>query len=517
MKQKKKNTGKIPSAESVPVKINMDHSSTKNINLLPMFDFSEIIIGLVGAVGIDLKRIQETLSEGLRQYSYETEIIHVSKDIICTLSNTNPASPRDYYKRTMDLMDMGNKLRETSQRSDILALGVAAKINQLRTSDDPNREKPQRKAYIINSLKHPDEVIKLREIYSAGFFLVGIYSDEQQRLSYLKDDQEVEEQKALELIQRDAEEHLRHGQQTRDTYYLSDFFVNFSSDQKHLKNGIWRFIDLIFGYPYHTPTFDEFGMFLAFSASLRSGDLSRQVGAVITKEEEILATGANEVPKYGGGQYWPSEKNSVIRDEENGRDYMRGYDANQREKEEIEKDILAKIDPLLQSSLMNAIHESRLNDITEYGRAVHAEMEAILSCARKGLSLKNAVLYSTTFPCHNCAKHIVGSGIIRVVYVEPYPKSKAVDLHDDSINLGFGKNGKVNFEPFFGVGPRKFFDLYSMSLGSGRRLIRKDHGKIIPWSKKNASVRTQLLPQSYLEREEFAKDSLNGILEGILK
>ncbi|MDN3612645.1 hypothetical protein QWZ16_23945 [Vibrio ostreicida] len=26
------------------------------------------------------------------------------------------------------------------------------------------------------------------------------------------------------------------------------------------------------------------------------------------------------------------------------------------------------------------------------------------------------------FPCHNCAKHIVASGIKRVVYVEPYPK-----------------------------------------------------------------------------------------------
>ncbi|TMQ08861.1 MAG: hypothetical protein E6J90_35770 [Deltaproteobacteria bacterium] len=35
--------------------------------------------------------------------------------------------------------------------------------------------------------------------------------------------------------------------------------------------------------------------------------------------------------------------------------------------------------------------------------------------------------------CHNCAKHIVASGIRRVVYVEPYVKSQAVQLHGDAI------------------------------------------------------------------------------------
>jgi deoxycytidylate deaminase len=75
-------------------------------------------------------------------------------------------------------------------------------------------------------------------------------------------------------------------------------------------------------------------------------------------------------------------------------------------------------------------------DITEFGRPVHAEMEAILSCARIGISPKMGTLYCTTFPCHNCAKHIVAAGIKRVVYVEPYPKSKAEKLHSDSLNTG---------------------------------------------------------------------------------
>jgi deoxycytidylate deaminase len=61
--------------------------------------------------------------------------------------------------------------------------------------------------------------------------------------------------------------------------------------------------------------------------------------------------------------------------------------------------------------------------------------------------------------CHNCAKHIVAAGIRRVVYIEAYPKSKAADLHEDSIKIGFSGNGsgnqssgeKVQFESFVGV------------------------------------------------------------------
>ena len=57
--------------------------------------------------------------------------------------------------------------------------------------------------------------------------------------------------------------------------------------------------------PCITPTFDENAMFLAYAASSRSADLSRQVGAVVVSENrEVVATGANDLPQCGGGQYW---------------------------------------------------------------------------------------------------------------------------------------------------------------------------------------------------------------------
>jgi deoxycytidylate deaminase len=56
-------------------------------------------------------------------------------------------------------------------------------------------------------------------------------------------------------------------------------------------------------------------------------------------------------------------------------------------------------------------------DALEYGRIIHAEMSAICDAARLGRSIKNAVLFTTTFPCHMCAKHIVAAGITKVVFL----------------------------------------------------------------------------------------------------
>src|SRR5262245_55492649 len=49
--------------------------------------------------------------------------------------------------------------------------------------------------------------------------------------------------------------------------------------------------------------------------------------------------------------------------------------------------------------------ESQLMDILEFGRMIHAEMSAISDDARLGRETKETILFSTTFPCHICAKH----------------------------------------------------------------------------------------------------------------
>lgn len=187
-------------------------------------------------------------------------------------------------------------------------------------------------------------------------------------------------------------------------------------------------------------------------------------------------------------------------------------------------DKLAKIRRLVSK----ALPETSLRDITEYGRAVHAEMSALTSAARSGAPVRGATLYCTTFPCHMCAKHLAAAGIARVVFVEPYPKSKARDLHADAIVLvgeSADKNAlseltaslaarRTRFEPFVGVGPRRYFDLFSMKLGTGRSIQRKDElGNALLFDPSKASPRIPLATTTYLEEEIEAAGALEDAQE----
>lgn len=75
------------------------------------------------------------------------------------------------------------------------------------------------------------------------------------------------------------------------------------------------------------------------------------------------------------------------------------------------------------------------------------------------------ILYCTTYPCHNCARHIIAVGIKRVVYIEPYAKSLAEDLHGDSITGSDAqdKSNKVIFDIFEGTAPRRYSKFFGYS------------------------------------------------------
>lgn len=470
----------------------------------------ELVIGIVSAVGTEYKRVTEPLADRLKGFGYEVKEIRVSS---CLPSFSGGSE----YERIKFYMQAGNQLRESSSNNAILAAGVAKNIAASRkATSSPKR------AYIINSLKHPREVEFLRKIYGDGFYLIGIHADEKRRHQHLTEDKGMTQAQASELIKIDEDESFDHGQKTRDTYHLSDFFLNLGSNTDQVKNRLQRFLELIFSHPYKNPTFDEFAMFMAFNSSVRSGDLSRQVGAVISREKQIIATGANDVPKSGGGLYWAEvdEATGKIEDNQDGKDYTRDGDSNKQAQTEIIREIAQSllkkglVDSQNELDLERVLKESKISDLTEFGRVVHAEMDAILSCSRAGIPTTGSTLYCTTFPCHNCAKHIIASGINRVVYVEPYPKSRALDFHSESIQLKSelettpsNTSELVSFEPFIGVGPRRFLDLFSMSLGSGSKLRRKDKtGSILDWDKANAPIRTPLLSRSYLDIEQAATE-----------
>ncbi|MDM1046605.1 cytidine deaminase [Myroides sp. 1354] len=523
--------GKILNGEKLSISTPLTQTTTKgeeaNVKekkfISQSYDDSEIIIGLVGAIGTQYQAVKDILKNRLiNNFKYEVEEIKVSEAIIENLpiykAPTGQGSHQ--YERISNLMKIGNQIREDTSNNSVLALGAASIINEKR------EEKSYRKAYIIDSIKHPDEVKALKEIYGQGFYLIGVYSDINHRTKYLVNELKLTSEEANTLISKDESDDVGHGQHTSDTYHLSDFFVDVNYNSQELKQNLFRFLDIIFGSPHLTPLFEEYAMFMAFTASLRSADLSRQVGAVLTKNEDIIATGANDIPKYGGGLYWPyydTEKNEFY-DFPFGRDYTRSYDSNVIERKKIIDDIIKKSSEkgIPTEELEEILNSSRLKDLIEFGRVVHAEMETLMTCSRNNISSRNSVLFCKTFPCHNCAKHIIAAGVDKVYFIEPYPKSKALEFHSESIKSEIPDPNNVYsqeftyFIPFIGVGPRKFFDLFSLNSGSGRTIKRKDKdGNIVIWNPETAKPKIQLLPISYLEREKQSCENYKKLINQV--
>lgn len=493
---------------------------SKQYGLNGDFRDSELVIGLVGAVGTDLTLVESTLTSRLELAGYSVKTIHISKHVMDEIVPDRNLEARSKYEHMHAKMDRGDLARELSEDNGILSLGVAKCIfddrDQGHKTDDASPSEPvPRRCWIIKSVKHPDEVRQLRHIYQRGFYLIGVNSPKDAQETRLeKVDGIKDEVDRQEIMKRDENEHLPHGQRLSDTFHLADFFVNTEGKTGDLAKSLLRILDILFGAPHETPTFDEYAMFLAFAASLRSADLSRQVGAVIAREREIIATGANDCPRFGGGLYWPEYNHDKggYEDTEGGRDYKLGYDSNVRQRQAMIDEIvtLSAARKLSEEDLREVLGDSPIKDLTEFGRSVHAEMEALLCCARNTVSARGCTLYSTTFPCHNCGRHIIAAGIERVVYVEPYRKSKWAELHEDAVVCGLGQDvtskiKKVQCEPFVGVGPRRFFDLFSMRLGSGPRLMRKNQdGDITDWEFGTSQLRLQMLPTSYLDLESGA-------------
>ncbi|MDR4490855.1 MAG: deaminase [Candidatus Nitrosocosmicus sp.] len=330
---------------------------------------------------------------------------------------------------------------------------------------------------------------------------------------------------AERLMERDESEkdHNPFGQNVRETFPEADVFVD-SSDENNLQASLARFIELIFGNSFHTPTNDEFAMFNAFAASRRSGSLARQVGAIITSQTgEIVSTGYNDIPSYGGGVY----KNNSY----DSRKYTSQFDTSDQKKYLVLGDLLFKLNELnllkksgeigngyekydseelniLVNCLGKKLKNSPVMNIIEYVREVHAEMAAIISASRHNNYLDNTLLYTTTFPCHDCTKHIIAAGIKRVVYIEPYPKSLTTDLFNEYIAIDNTtcNSERVRFEPFVGIAPRVYMDFFKMDKRKNKT------GKIEEWVSTKGLLRNPELVY-YLSKELNECSRIEGFLK----
>jgi len=133
------------------------------------------------------------------------------------------------------------------------------------------------------------------------------------------------------------------------------------------------------------PDWEEYFMKIAQVASMRSNCIKRKVGAVIVKDKRIISTGYNGTPR---GTKNCSEGGCP-----------------------------------------------RCNSLATSGTALdeclcsHGEENAIVQASYHGVSLKDAIIYTTFAPCLQCSKMIINSGIREVIYNMDYP------LNDSAFRL----------------------------------------------------------------------------------
>ncbi|MFP5245552.1 MAG: deaminase, partial [Thermoanaerobaculia bacterium] len=494
----------------------------------------ELVFALAGPVGADLQEVSRTLADALKQCDYaaveEISVGALIRQIASRRPLTKPdGAPihlceRPEEKRIASYMDGGNAIRRMLGNPAAIASAAIAEVKGRRQR---NGGVPARRAYILRSLKRPEEVHLLRRVYGPGFFLIGVNVPRPSRVESLakrfaKSHNETPASpnfamhfaEAEALAQRDEDEATdEYGQRMRDVFQLCDLFVS-PNTTSPLFDQVDRFVRLILGDLGETPFADEQFMFQAFASSLSSGALGRQVGAVlVSPSHEVLGIGWNDVPKGGGGLYRAGEHYDR-------RDIHEDRDSVNVHADQIVSEILELAEragwPKLEDA-REVFRKSRVMGLLEFGRTTHAELEAMLAAARIGVSTRDATLYTTTFPCHQCARSIVTAGIRRVVYIEPYPKSRALELHRDAIyawdDASSPHPNAVRFEPFLGIAPHRYIDLFSMTSSTGIPRDRKTRrGERIRWNAKTSLPKIEMLPMSYLELEAKALYQLKKLI-----
>jgi deoxycytidylate deaminase len=464
----------------------------------------ELVLGICTHIGSQRDVVVKLLKEKLEQdYCYQVEIIRLSDFITQFYKEPNP-SPQDHtlgYTQLKYKIDGGDYLRKQYNSNSLLAELAINKIlvdralavqeekvsNGIQFDADTKIEDTEmhsrRVCYIIDSLKNKEELEILRTVYRDIFYLFSIYTPSEERVQYLIDKTNgLSKEEAKNIIETDEYENIGdHGQNVRDTFVDADFFIRSSkSNKKNLNDSIERYLNLIFDTQIITPSPNETAMYFAKSAAGNSACLSRQVGATITDSDGVvIAQGWNDVPRFGGNLYRDSDKDSQ-------KCYLRGECKNVTHKNEIIEDILSKIKDSLDSTIEadkekntltlvqdknqvimetigTVIRDSKFKSIIEYSRSIHAEMHAIvIGSQMTGNKMINGDLYCTTYPCHNCARHIVLAGIKNIYYIEPYKKSLCLTLHDDSLTEDENEIKKVRILPYDGVSPRRYLQFFSM-------------------------------------------------------
>ncbi|TDW50066.1 deoxycytidylate deaminase [Flavobacterium sp. 270] len=460
----------------------------------------ELFLGICSPIGSMKDEVIASLTEILEKtYGYTVEVLKLSDYI--DKYKINAFQPvggsTEEYSKLMYKIDEGNAIRKHYNNNSVLVeLAIRDiynnRVHEATKGDGGELPKAEdftsrRRCFIFNSIKNKEELLLLRQIYTDNFYQFSIFSPQHEREQNLLN-KNLSQKEIRNIIDVDEYDNNINGQNVRGTFTEGDFFLRVSTkNSDKLNDKIQRYLHLIFESSIVTPTSEETAMYAAKSASGNSACLSRQVGAAITsKKGNLISTGWNDVPKFGGNLYREGDKVDF-------RCNQTGICSNDEQKDSLVQSIieLINVDSDLNNiffddeglvdikkinKFANQLRNSKIKDLIEFSRSVHAEMHAIISGSQlSGEKMINGKLFSTTYPCHNCARHIIVAGIKEVYYIEPYKKSLGITLHDDAITEDENSKDKVRILIFDGVAPRKylnFFTNFTERKSNGKKVSR---------------------------------------------
>lgn len=387
----------------------------------------KIIIGLTGSFGSGCSTVSSILN------SLDFQVISLSKflkDEALKCNSGFNSIPRKEKRKI--LQDIGNKFR-------LKDAGILIK-KALKSVDND-------KDIVIESIKNPGEIQELKKEYRS--YVIALDASFMARKDRILTKEYDGDSKQFEKDdRREKDEGISHGQRLQECVDLADIIINNDEDnvtpqQKDAfaKDIQENFIKLLKRPGQRHPTDMELWMNNAYSVSLQSECLKRQVGAIIVKDGYAVAAGKNHVAR-GEESCQKVYKDTCYRDELRkiikrcpvcGKDLDKDFDC---------KDVKC------------AYNKQNLVKLFDKCRSLHAEENAILQAASLGgVSLKDGIIYTTTFPCRLCANKIISVGIKEVVYVEAYPDKDSVDFFKRHEN-------QVKITKFEGVKASSFYNLF---------------------------------------------------------
>jgi dCMP deaminase len=269
------------------------------------------------------------------------------------------------------LIIVGNELRQ-KYGANVLAERILARVE-----DD--------KHYVIDSIRNPAEVDAFRA--AKHFKLIRIDAPPEIRFQRIISRRRESDPKTfeefVELENREAE-----GDDTSQNLVKVELMADHTLTNDGALETLYAQIDNLLPKllkEIQRPSWDEYFMDIAKVVASRSNCMKRKVAAIIVRDKRVISTGYNGTPR--------GTRNC------------------------------------------NEGGCPRCNSLAASGTALdeclcsHGEENAIVQASYHGVSLKDAIIYTTFAPCLQCAKMVINSGIREVIYNMDYP------LNDSAFRL----------------------------------------------------------------------------------